>query len=176
MGFSRQKYWSGLLCPPPGDLPDPGIEPAGGFFSTHSECTCKTVAQTQKHEGISKAISTLSCFPVSAKKKPIYLRYWNKPRRNSRVASTMAGDFPTPGKNCVTASSEAQDICQSCKSLNQIIPKYWAEENKASLCDCFYLTGFDLLPQAAYYSKLVLKISSNFTYNSKVLMPLSPSW
>ena len=26
-GFSRQEYWSGLLCPPPGDLPDPGIEP-----------------------------------------------------------------------------------------------------------------------------------------------------
>ena len=25
-GFSRQEYWSGLLCPPPGDLPDPGIE------------------------------------------------------------------------------------------------------------------------------------------------------
>ena len=40
--FSRQEYWSGLLCPPPGDLPDPGIEPsslmypalAGGFFTT----------------------------------------------------------------------------------------------------------------------------------------------
>ena len=27
MGFSRQKYWSGLPCPPPGDLPDPGIKP-----------------------------------------------------------------------------------------------------------------------------------------------------
>ena len=27
MGFSRQKYCSGLPCPPPGDLPDPGIEP-----------------------------------------------------------------------------------------------------------------------------------------------------
>ena len=26
MGFSRQAYWSGLPCPPPGDLPDPGIE------------------------------------------------------------------------------------------------------------------------------------------------------
>ena len=25
--FSRQEYWSGLPCPPPGDLPDPGIEP-----------------------------------------------------------------------------------------------------------------------------------------------------
>ena len=41
MGFSRQGYWSGLPCPPPGDLPDPGIEPAslvspalaGGFFT-----------------------------------------------------------------------------------------------------------------------------------------------
>ena len=40
MGSSRQEYWNGLLCPPPGDLPDPGIEPtprashalAGGFF------------------------------------------------------------------------------------------------------------------------------------------------
>ena len=39
-GFSRQEYWSGLPCPPPGDLPDPGTEPkspmspvlAGGFF------------------------------------------------------------------------------------------------------------------------------------------------
>ena len=27
MGFSRQEYWSGLPCPPPGDLPYPGIEP-----------------------------------------------------------------------------------------------------------------------------------------------------
>ena len=42
MGFSRQEYWSGLPCPPPGDLPDPEIEPvtlmspalAGGFFTT----------------------------------------------------------------------------------------------------------------------------------------------
>ena len=39
MGFPRQEYWSGLLFPSPGDLPDPGIEPAtpvlaGGFFTT----------------------------------------------------------------------------------------------------------------------------------------------
>ena len=27
MGFSRQGYWSGLPFPPPGDLPNPGIEP-----------------------------------------------------------------------------------------------------------------------------------------------------
>ena len=42
MGFSRQKYQSGLPCPSLGDLPDPGIEPAsltspalaGRFFTT----------------------------------------------------------------------------------------------------------------------------------------------
>ena len=39
MVFSRQEYWSGLLSPPPGDLPYPGITPAspalaGGFFTT----------------------------------------------------------------------------------------------------------------------------------------------
>ena len=38
MGFPRQEYWSGLLFPFPGDLPNPGIEPtsptlAGRFFT-----------------------------------------------------------------------------------------------------------------------------------------------
>ena len=28
MEFSRQEYWSGLLCVPAGDLPNPGIKPA----------------------------------------------------------------------------------------------------------------------------------------------------
>ena len=32
MGFSRQGYCSGLPCPPPGDLPDPGMEP----FCSHN--------------------------------------------------------------------------------------------------------------------------------------------
>ena len=36
MRFSKQEYWSGLPCPSPEDLPDPGIKPAlaGGFFTT----------------------------------------------------------------------------------------------------------------------------------------------
>ena len=41
MGFSRKEHWSGLPCPPPGDLPHPGIKSlspaspalAGGFFT-----------------------------------------------------------------------------------------------------------------------------------------------
>ena len=42
LGFYRKEYWSGLLCPPPGDLPNPGIKPAtltsrpvaGRFFAS----------------------------------------------------------------------------------------------------------------------------------------------
>ena len=43
MGFSRQEYWSGLPCSPPGELPNPGITPifcvsntAGRFFTTEA--------------------------------------------------------------------------------------------------------------------------------------------
>ena len=36
MGFSRQEYWSGLPCPPPGDIPDPGIEPRSPAFQEDS--------------------------------------------------------------------------------------------------------------------------------------------
>ena len=54
MGLPRQEYRSGLLFPPPGDLPDPGIKPASpalavGFFTSeppgkphHSVNTIKT--------------------------------------------------------------------------------------------------------------------------------------
>ena len=43
MGFSRQEYWSGLPYPPPGDLPNPGIEPA----SLMSTCTGRYVLYCQ---------------------------------------------------------------------------------------------------------------------------------
>jgi len=44
MGFSRQEHWNGMPFPPPGDLPDPGIEPAaltslvsaGRLFTTNA--------------------------------------------------------------------------------------------------------------------------------------------
>ena len=56
MGFSRQEYWSGLLCPPPEELPEQGVKPvsllslalAGGFF------TCTT---WEAHELVYSALS-----------------------------------------------------------------------------------------------------------------------
>ena len=51
MEFSRQEYWSGLLCRPPGELPDPGIEPMsptspalpGRFLTTRATWEALTV-------------------------------------------------------------------------------------------------------------------------------------
>ena len=56
--FSRQEYWSGLPCPPPGDLPNPGIEPvsltspalAGGLFTTSAKIQKKKNILKEKSE------------------------------------------------------------------------------------------------------------------------------
>ena len=55
MGFSRQEYWSGLPCLPPGDLPNPGIKPAaltspalsGGLFTTSATLEGPSISETK---------------------------------------------------------------------------------------------------------------------------------
>ena len=37
MGFSRQEYCSGSPCPPPGDLPDPEMEPMSLYLLPKAE-------------------------------------------------------------------------------------------------------------------------------------------
>ena len=54
MGFPRQEYWSGLLFPSLGDLPDPGIELmfpalAGGFFMAEPVNSKRLHFQTPSH-------------------------------------------------------------------------------------------------------------------------------
>ena len=49
MGFSRKECWSGLPCPPPGDLPDSGIEPA-----SHVSCISRWILYHWCHLGSSK--------------------------------------------------------------------------------------------------------------------------
>ena len=64
MEFSRQEYWSGLPWPPPGDLPDPGIElvfltsPAlgGGFFTTSATWEALKCALNSKSAAAAAAV------------------------------------------------------------------------------------------------------------------------
>ena len=68
MGLSRQKYWSGLPCPPPGYLLEPGIEPASllspalasGFFTTST--TWKALGHTLYLININNSSMALSYF------------------------------------------------------------------------------------------------------------------
>ena len=48
MGFSRQKYWSGLPFPSPGDLSDPGIEPGSPALQADSKII--NICNTEKDE------------------------------------------------------------------------------------------------------------------------------
>ena len=40
VGFPRQEYWSGLPFPPPGDLPDPGMETVSPVWQVDSLLLC----------------------------------------------------------------------------------------------------------------------------------------
>ena len=56
MGFSRQEYWSGMPRPPPGDCPNPGMEPmslmspalAGRFFTASATWEAPSAVQCRQ--------------------------------------------------------------------------------------------------------------------------------
>ena len=74
MGFSRQEYWSGLPCPSPENLPDPGMDPsiAGGFFTSWATKEAHIVLSTSK-----KALQTflLKC-RIQVSETFLYLVHW----------------------------------------------------------------------------------------------------
>ena len=49
MGFSRQEYWDGLLCSPPGDLSSPGIEPVSLIFVKRDAHNFPLTTAVSKH-------------------------------------------------------------------------------------------------------------------------------
>ena len=46
MGFSRQEYWSGVPCPSPEDLPDPGTEPGSPAVQAIGRAHCMLMADS----------------------------------------------------------------------------------------------------------------------------------
>ena len=102
MGFSRQEYWSGLTCPPPGDLSNPGIEPtslmspalAGRFFITPATWE----AQVLVAQSCLIVCNSMNCSPPGSLELS---SPWNYPGKNTRVGnhSLLQGVFPTKGSN-----------------------------------------------------------------------------
>ena len=120
MGFSKQEYWSGLPCPPPGNLPDPGIEPvslmssavARGFFTTRALWEAQNLSNTQRSSRWQTDsfraqawtwIQKSDSYPVVSDSLQPHGLYspWTSPGQNTGVGSLslLQGIFPTQGSN-----------------------------------------------------------------------------
>ena len=82
MGFSRQEYWSGLPCPPQGNLPNSGIEPTAPVASETpalqadslpTETPGKLLSKTNITENVGKMAMVMVCHPLVAK----HLNLWH---------------------------------------------------------------------------------------------------
>ena len=82
MGFSRQEYWSGLPCPPPGDLPDPGIDPVSPLLQADSLLLSHWGSPPPPWEFKYcrlKCCSLLFLFPILTSPQNPYLRFCKEP-------------------------------------------------------------------------------------------------
>ena len=95
MGFSRQEYWSGLPCPSPGDLLDPGIElasfmspaVAGGFFTTSA-----TIVKAKSLSRVRLFVTPWTvAYQASQSMEFSRQEYW------SGLPFPSPGDLPNPG-------------------------------------------------------------------------------
>ena len=102
MGASRQEYWSGLLCHPPGDLPNPGIEPRSPTLQADS-----LPAKPQEKPSLyiiyiyllllSHEVVSASCNPVACSPPGSSVHGISQARILGWVPIPSAGDLPDPG-------------------------------------------------------------------------------
>ena len=64
--FPRQEYWSGLPCPPLGDLPNPGIKPESPAWQADSSPT-EPPGKTPNYKQIMKCFLPLVCKNINYK-------------------------------------------------------------------------------------------------------------
>ena len=106
MEFSRQEYWSGLPFPSPGDLPNPGTDPASpaladGFPLHHlGSATQVHTAIKWWHFDLHPGSETCSVVSDSLWAHGLYSP-WNSLGHNTGVGSRslLQGIFPTEGPN-----------------------------------------------------------------------------
>ena len=83
MGFSGQEYWSGLPFPPPGDLPDQGIEPESYAWEKKKKKTLLILSNTPK---------PISFFKFKFK-FPFVKSFWNAPFPSSEFLLCLSVFF-----------------------------------------------------------------------------------
>ena len=121
MGSSRQEYCSGLPCPPPGDLPEPGIELrslvsslAGGFF------TISTTWKPKDREwDLPKTGTTARFFDVSTHPPAQGFAKFNMKRLPTRLGAWREGALDSYHKNTIF-------LCPLSEALPQENQRSWA--------------------------------------------------
>ena len=130
MGFSRQEYWNGLPCPPPGDLPNPGIEPKSPALQADS--LLSEPSGKPKNTGVgSLALLQGNCptrgsnpglphcrwilYQLSHQRSPIYIYVYiyNYNRYVCVSHSVMSDSFMTPWTHCSLTGSPVRGILQA---------------------------------------------------------------
>ena len=96
MGFSRQECWRWLLFPPPGDLPDPGIE-AGSV-------ACKLISYHLSHQGkpsnLKPDINTLSIRTISPAQIASVSQSWGSLQQKLEVFREYQGTHQVIREYC----------------------------------------------------------------------------
>ena len=129
MGFSGQEHWSGLPCPPPGDLPNPGTEPV-----SHVSCVSRRVLYHLRHPGSPTAARTHGwlcnrpCFPQGLGE-----------RRDAPALSGATGDASSRARSCRPVGGEGspQDLAGHFRSRPQTLRRcrsllHWRQREGAS--------------------------------------------
>ena len=102
LGLPRQEHWSGLPCPPPGDLPNPGLKPVSPASSTLQVYSSPLSHQGSPRHRLKVKVKSESCSVMSKSLQPHGLYSpWNSPGQNTGVGSLslLQGIFPTQGLN-----------------------------------------------------------------------------
>ena len=118
MGFSRQEYWSGWPCPPPGDLPNPGIEPmslispalAGRFFTTSAtwEAPFKEVMRVKSGHTGGALMQNEGCL-------------YKKRKRHHRLGDSKKSTSQGTYKRNLSTSQKSREAQGDSKNANTLI-------------------------------------------------------
>ena len=166
MGFSRQ-YWSGLLFPPLGDLPDSGIKPeppassalAGGFFTTESPRKQRTAFIPSAKQGQTQPWSFVVWSPSHVR---LFAIPWTVAHKAS-LSLTISQSLPKfmsietvmPSNHLILLSLSSLDLgiiqsprCSQNQACKQVLCEFpsWTISNFPTVLSFFSLTFAHFVP------------------------------
>ena len=97
MGFSRQEYWSGLPFPPPGDLPEPGIEPMSPTSPTQQG---DSSLLSHWSSTATSFVKLFKDFHSNGEREILHLKSPQITQRHCPVVVTEVGDWTRKQSSC----------------------------------------------------------------------------